>query len=79
MGWVENAIRQRMPVSLGVDHSRETPIEAGSADPVLNDGVISQLERLGTLRDTGVITADEFETEKRRILGEKTTLPRTGE
>ena len=31
---------------------------------------ISRLERLGRLRDTGVITADEFTREKGRILGE---------
>ena len=46
---------------------------------VSNDAVISQLGRLGTLRDTGVITADEFETQKHRILGTATTSPRTGE
>lgn len=34
------------------------------------DDTISRLERLAKLRDTGVITADEFEGQKRKILGE---------
>jgi hypothetical protein len=35
-----------------------------------NNDVASRLERLGALRATGVITADEFETHKHRILGD---------
>ncbi|MCP4224588.1 MAG: SHOCT domain-containing protein [Actinomycetia bacterium] len=31
--------------------------------------IIDQLERLGALRDSGVLTAEEFETQKRQILG----------
>jgi hypothetical protein len=71
MGWLETAIRQRMPVSLGVN--LEDGMGRGSALPPGGDDVIGRLERLGVLRDTGVITTDEFEVQKRRILGERAT------
>lgn len=38
-------------------------VAAGGTD------VASQLERLAALRDRGVLTADEFESQKRRLLG----------
>ena len=34
------------------------------------DGKLAQLERLGKLRDSGVLDASEFEREKTRILGQ---------
>jgi hypothetical protein len=40
------------------------------APPPAADDTISRLERLAKLRDTGVITPDEFEGQKRKILGE---------
>jgi hypothetical protein len=39
MGWLENAIMQRMPVSLGVDQFRETPGEASADRADEADGV----------------------------------------
>jgi hypothetical protein len=33
------------------------------------DDELARLEKLGKLRDSGVLTADEFETQKRKILG----------
>jgi uncharacterized membrane protein YdbT with pleckstrin-like domain len=38
-------------------------VTAGDADPV------AQLERLGTLRDKGVVTEEEFQTAKAQLLG----------
>lgn len=78
MGWLENAIRQRMPVSLGVNLN-DAMGRRTSAPPSGSDDVIGRLERLGALRDTGVITAEEFETQKHKILGERATTSRTGE
>jgi hypothetical protein len=34
-----------------------------------NHDVVSQLERLARMRDSGALTNDEFEAQKRRILG----------
>jgi hypothetical protein len=78
MGWIENAIRQRMPVSLGVN-LRDSMGRDAASPPTASDDVIGRLRRLGALRDTGVVTADEFDDQKRRILGESATTSRTGE
>jgi Short C-terminal domain len=34
-------------------------------------GQVSELERLGSLRDRGVLTQDEFETEKAALLARR--------
>ena len=51
--------------------SRATP--AGSANPLQRpdegDDALVQLERLGKLRESGVLTDDEFQEQKRRVLG----------
>lgn len=41
----------------------------GDSAPVGGADVASQLERLASLRDRGVLTEQEFETQKRRLLG----------
>jgi hypothetical protein len=46
------------------------PAPPAPAPPAPADDTISRLERLAKLRDTGVITPDEFEGQKRKILGE---------
>lgn len=35
----------------------------------LSDDVISKLERLGSLKDRGLLTADEFDAQKRKLIG----------
>ncbi|MBC9935827.1 MULTISPECIES: SHOCT domain-containing protein [unclassified Leucobacter] len=42
-----------------------TPAAAGPADPAV---MIAQLQQLAQLRDAGVLTDAEFETQKQRIL-----------
>jgi hypothetical protein len=37
--------------------------------PAATDDVLAQLERLGKLRDGGVLTEDEFAAQKARLLG----------
>ncbi|MEA2412442.1 MAG: Short C-terminal domain [Thermoleophilaceae bacterium] len=41
----------------------------GSAAPAPRDR-LDQLEKLGDLRDRGILTPDEFEAQKRQLLGE---------
>lgn len=43
--------------------------ETPSAPPAATDDVLAQLERLGKLRDGGVLTEDEFAVQKARLLG----------
>lgn len=44
------------------------PAPAAPADPGGSD-VIAQLEKLGRLRDSGVLTEEEFAAQKARLLG----------
>ena len=48
----------------------QAPAAAAPAPaPAAQDDTISQLERLGALKDQGVLTEDEFEAQKAKILG----------
>ena len=42
---------------------------AAAAPPAPQDDTVSQLERLGALRDQGVLTDEEFQAQKAKILG----------
>ena len=44
-----------------------TPSQSNS--PVVNGDLASQLEQLARLRDQGVLTPEEFEVSKKRVLG----------
>lgn len=52
--------------------SREQPGESSqapaSAPPAAGGTVVEQLKQLGELRDSGVLTPEEFEREKQKIL-----------
>ena len=48
----------------------EADAEYDEAEPEgLTDGDISQLEKLSKLKEQGVLTDDEFEAQKQKILG----------
>jgi membrane protease subunit (stomatin/prohibitin family) len=44
------------------------PAPAAAAAPAAGGSVVEQLKQLGELRDSGVLTPDEFEREKQKIL-----------
>jgi hypothetical protein len=44
------------------------PAAAPAAAPAAGGSVVEQLKQLGELRDSGVLTPDEFEREKQKIL-----------
>ena len=59
---------------LGIEQQRReaSDVEAGATDPQITEGSTSyldELERLGQLKDEGIITTDEFEAKKRQLLG----------
>jgi Short C-terminal domain len=54
--------------SQGANQAESHP-ESPSAPLAGTDDVLAQLERLGKLRDSGVLTEDEFATQKARLLG----------
>lgn len=45
------------------------PVEQGSVEVKGTDSVIGQLERLGNLKAQGVLTEDEFQAQKAKLLG----------
>lgn len=49
--------------------SAAAPAPAPAPAPASTDELISQLERLGKLRDSGVLTEAEFAAQKARLLG----------
>lgn len=46
------------------------PSQAQATGSPLDSGRIEKLKELGSLRDSGVLTEEEFQLEKKRILGE---------
>jgi len=47
----------------------QAPPPAPAAPAAATSDYIAELEKLASLRDAGVLTADEFEAKKRQILG----------
>jgi hypothetical protein len=58
------------PASPSAQATPSVPTAPAAPPAAGGDDTISRLERLAKLRDTGLITADEFEGQKRKILGE---------
>jgi len=52
-----------------VAYAQPAPATAPAPAPASQDDTISQLERLGALKDQGVLTEEEFEAQKAKILG----------
>ena len=48
--------------------SAPPPAAAPAAAPAAGGSVVEQLKQLGELRDSGVLTPEEFEREKQKIL-----------
>lgn len=61
--WSAQAAEQAPP-----QQYEQYPPEPAAAEPP-GDDVLAQLERLGALRDSGVLTEAEFAAQKARILG----------
>ena len=57
------------PPAAAPAHPRPAPVPATSAAPVGAADVADQLDRLADLRDRGVLTDDEFQREKDKLLG----------
>lgn len=64
------AVQPAPDPSRTIDHSVPVPAAAAVREPDLQsmDVLIGQLERLGRLRDSGVLTEDEFQEQKTAVL-----------
>ncbi|MFJ8662105.1 SHOCT domain-containing protein [Streptomyces sp. NPDC093795] len=69
---VSNRVSRRQAGRWAQQEEQHTTQQAPSAPPppaaAPMDAKISQLQQLGQLRDQGVLTGEEFEAQKRRIL-----------
>jgi hypothetical protein len=64
-------LRAAMAGAVGYAAGRHSPRRARAADsPVPETERIQTLEKLKSLRDSGVLTEEQFNREKERILGE---------
>jgi hypothetical protein len=56
-----------------LEAQQQAPVAAAPAAPaapgVLNDAAIEQLQKLSELQKQGVLTQEEFDTQKRKLLG----------
>jgi hypothetical protein len=60
--------QQQTPVYQPYPYPYQAPPQATSA-PGVDNGQLAQLKLLGDLRNSGVLTDDEFERQKQRLLG----------
>jgi hypothetical protein len=58
----------QQPAGAAVAPSASSPLAAQASPPLSTAEKIAQLKNLGELRDAGVLTDFEFETEKRKLL-----------
>jgi hypothetical protein len=65
----EQASKLRLPDVRRPDAGAAEPSEAPTATLSEEDARLARLERLASLRDKGVLTGEEFEAEKARLLG----------
>jgi hypothetical protein len=64
----ESSQEQRIAELESQQASPSAPSAAPAAAPAAGGSVVEQLKQLGELRDGGVLTPEEFEREKQKIL-----------
>lgn len=64
---VSNNVSRRQAQRWGAQEQAQT-VEAAPAQPSQDDQ-IAQLEKLGQLKDEGILTQEEFDAKKKQILG----------
>ncbi len=66
---VSNNVSRRQAQRWGAQE-QEQAAQASTAEPAASqDDQIAQLEKLGKLKDEGILTQEEFDAKKKQILG----------
>ena len=65
--WAAGGHPAAMPAPAGAPAAHAVPAPAAAASPPVND-TLAQLTQLGELRVAGVLTEEEFQAQKARIL-----------
>jgi hypothetical protein len=68
-GREEDAYRDAQIAELQAQQAAAPPAAAPAAAGGISDDAINQLKQLAELKDQGVLTEDEFEAQKRKLLG----------
>jgi hypothetical protein len=68
-GREDDAYRDAQIADLQAQQSAQQAAPAPAASGVLTDDTINQLKQLGELKEQGVLTEEEFEAQKRKLLG----------
>lgn len=68
-GREDDAYRDQQIADLQAQQAAAPPAAAPPAAGGMSDDTINQLKQLGELKDQGILTEDEFEAQKRKLLG----------
>jgi hypothetical protein len=68
-GREEDAYRDAQIADLQAQQAPAPPMAAPAPAGGMSDDTINQLKQLGELKDQGILTEDEFEAQKRKLLG----------
>lgn len=68
-GREEDAYRDAQIAELQDQQAAAPPAAAPPAAGGMSEDTITQLKQLGELKDQGILTEDEFEAQKRKLLG----------
>jgi Short C-terminal domain len=68
-GREDDAYRDQQIADLQAQQAAAPPAAAPAAAGGISDDTINQLKQLADLKDQGVLTEDEFEAQKRKLLG----------
>jgi hypothetical protein len=68
-GREDDAYRDQQIADLQAQQAAAPPAAAPAAAGGISDDTINQLKQLAELKDQGVLTEDEFEAQKRKLLG----------
>jgi hypothetical protein len=68
-GREEDAYRDEQIADLQAQQGAAPPAAAPAAASGISDDTIHQLKQLSELKDQGVLTEDEFEAQKQKLLG----------
>jgi Short C-terminal domain len=68
-GREDDAYRDQQIADLQAQQAAAPPPAAPAAAGGISDDTINQLKQLADLKDQGVLTEDEFEAQKRKLLG----------
>jgi len=77
IGWVAAMAMAASPTREAEEQGR-APVPPAPPAPVLAESVVSQLERLAALKESGALTGAEYEAAKARLLDRSEAAPRVG-